>query len=162
MPQPPAENNRPTEHGDVFINGCSDRGSIPLASTFFIIRGSDQEKGLPKKIHRLVKMNHRSRRTPRAMECGSLFIRQQACLRPEGCAGSFHRSAMKVRPMVSVNTPWIRKMLSKSIAPMTPMTGLTRAEVNALGGCVLEGRESLARGGGLRTARPGTPGTIGS
>lgn len=38
MPQPPAETKRPTEHGDVFINGCSDRGSIPLASTFFILR----------------------------------------------------------------------------------------------------------------------------
>ena len=73
MPQPPAENNRPTEHGDVFINGCSDRGSIPLASTFFIIRVQGQEKGLPKKIPRLVKMNHKSRRTPRAMECGSLL-----------------------------------------------------------------------------------------
>lgn len=33
----PAETNRLTEHGDAFIDGCSDRGSTPLASTMFIL-----------------------------------------------------------------------------------------------------------------------------
>ena len=42
------ETKRFTEHGDAFIDGCSDRGSIPLASTSFILNEVTPKKSAAK------------------------------------------------------------------------------------------------------------------